>query len=127
MQNQQPAIIRLEDYRAPDYLIDKTDLSFYLYQEETLVQAKLHIRRNTQVGEGLPELQLNGEQLELLEVKLNSQLLSAIDYQVGEQYLRLQPRQTDFVLETKVRIYPHKNTALEGLYQSAAGRMSSKD
>jgi len=123
MQNQQPAIIRLADYRAPDYLIDKTDLSFYLYQEETLVQSKLHIRRNTEAGEGLPELVLNGEQLDLLEVKLNGQLLSAADYQVDEQYLRLQPAQAEFVLETKVRIYPHKNTALEGLYQSAAGKM----
>jgi len=123
MQNQQPAIIRLEDYRAPDYLIDKTDLSFYLYQEETLVQAKLNIRRNPEAGEGLPELVLNGEQLDLLEVKLNGQLLSAADYQLDEQYLRLQPAQAEFVLETKVRIYPHKNTALEGLYQSAAGRV----
>jgi len=123
MQNQQPAIIRLEDYRAPDYLIDKTDLSFYLHEQETLVQAKLHIRRNPEAGEGLPELVLNGEQLDLLEVKLNGQLLSEADYQLDEQYLRLQPTQTDFVLETKVRIYPHKNTALEGLYQSAAGKM----
>jgi len=123
MQNQKPIIVRLEDYRVADYLIDKTDLSFYLREQETWVQAKLHIRRNPEAGEGLPELALNGEQLDLLEVKLNGQLLSSAHYQVDEQFLRVQPQQEGFVLETKVRIYPHKNTALEGLYQSAAGSM----
>jgi len=123
MQNQQPIIVRLEDYRVPDYLIDKTDLSFYLREQETLVQTKLHIRRNPEAGAGLPELALNGEQLELLEVKLNGQLLSSATYQVDEQFLRVQPQQAEIMLETKVRIYPHKNTALEGLYQSAEGRM----
>jgi len=123
MRTEQAAVIRQEDYLVPDYLIDETYLSFYLNKEATSVQSKLHIRRNPKAGEGLPELVLNGEQLELLEVKLNGQILSKQDYQVDERYLRLQPKQANFILETQVRIYPHNNTALEGLYQSAAGKM----
>jgi len=123
MSAEQVKMTRLEDYRAPDYLIDSTDLSFTLRPEATLVQSKLHIRRNPAAGDGLPELLLNGEQLELLEVTLDGQILSDKNYQVDEQYLRLQPTQSAFVLETTVRIYPHKNTALEGLYQSAQGKM----
>jgi len=119
----QPAIVRLEDYRVPDYLIDETHLDFFLQETQTLVQSKLHVRRNLAAGEDLPPLLLNGEQLDLLEVKVNGQLLSARDYQLDGQFLRLQPMQKEFVLETRVRIYPHQNTALEGLYRSAGGKI----
>jgi len=50
MRTEQAAVIRLEDYLVPDYLIDETHLSFYLNQEATTVQAKLHIRRNPKAG-----------------------------------------------------------------------------
>ena len=41
-----PKTIYLKDYNPPEYLIDKADLRFDLQEEQTLVLARLEIRRN---------------------------------------------------------------------------------
>src|SRR5690625_6033884 len=42
----QPKAIRLRDYRAPDYLIDRTHLRVDIGSETTQVSAQLNLRRN---------------------------------------------------------------------------------
>ena len=46
MRTEQPKMIYLKDYQAPDYLIDETNLTFELYEDHTLVHAQLVMRRN---------------------------------------------------------------------------------
>ncbi|MFZ6047106.1 aminopeptidase N [Pseudomonas sp. CR3202] len=118
MRTEQPKVIYLKDYQAPDYLIDETNLTFELYEDHTLVHAQLVMRRNPQHGEGLPPLVLDGQQLELLALSMDDRALTAADYQLDDSHLTLQPLAKSFTLDSTVRIHPETNTALEGLYKS---------
>lgn len=119
MRTEQPKMIYLKDYQVPDYLIDETHLTFELFEDHTLVHAQLVMRRNPEAGAGLPPLVLDGQELELLELKLDDRELGAADYQLSDSHLTLQPTQEHFVVDSSVRIHPESNTALEGLYKSS--------
>ena len=118
MRTEQPKMIYLKDYQAPDYLIDETHLTFELFDDHSLVHAQLVMRRNPERGAGLPPLVLDGELMELLGVKLDDTDLTADQYQLAADSLTLQPRSDAFTVDTSVRIHPETNTALEGLYKS---------
>lgn len=118
MRTEQSKTIYLKDYQVPDYLIDETHLTFELFEDHSLVHAQLVMRRNPEAGAGLPKLVLDGQQLELLELKLDDHELSAADYTLTDSHLTLQPTQERFVVDSSVRIHPESNTALEGLYKS---------
>ncbi|MDG9926258.1 MULTISPECIES: aminopeptidase N [unclassified Pseudomonas] len=119
MRTEQPKMIYLKDYQAPDYLIDETHLTFELYEDHSLVHAQLVMRRNPALIADLPPLMLDGQQLELLRVALDDRELAASDYQLSDSHLTLQPTQERFVIDSTVRIHPESNTALEGLYKSS--------
>lgn len=106
----------LKDYQQPAYWIDKTELDVDIYPGETFVRSRLTLRKNVSVDSDL--LELHGENLELLEIALNGEPLAADRYSLTPTGLRLIPPAEKFVLETKVRIEPEKNTSLEGLYRS---------
>ncbi|MBH3340562.1 aminopeptidase N [Pseudomonas mendocina] len=118
MRTEQSKTIYLKDYQVPDYLIDETHLTFELFEDHSLVHAQLVMRRNPEAGAGLPKLVLDGQQLELLELKLDDRELGAADYTLTDSHLTLQPTQERFVVDSSVRIHPESNTALEGLYKS---------
>ncbi|MDH4874030.1 aminopeptidase N [Pseudomonas sp. BN515] len=118
MRTEQPKVIYLKDYQAPEYLIDETNLTFELYEDHTLVHAQLVMRRNPERGEGLPPLVLDGQQLELLSLSMDDRELGSADYQLEDSHLTLQPVAASFTLDSTVRIHPETNTALEGLYKS---------
>ncbi|SUD60908.1 aminopeptidase N [Ectopseudomonas oleovorans] len=118
MRTEQSKTIYLKDYQVPDYLIDETHLTFELFEDHSLVHAQLVMRRNPEAGGGLPKLVLDGQQLELLELKLDDRELSQADYTLTDNHLTLQPTQERFVVDSSVRIHPESNTALEGLYKS---------
>ncbi|WP_338525448.1 aminopeptidase N [Pseudomonas batumici] len=118
MRTEQPKMIYLKDYQAPDYLIDETHLTFELFEDHTLVHAQLVMRRNPARGPGLPPLVLDGQLLELLSVQLDDRVLSSADYRIDDSHLTLQPTNERFSVDTSVKIHPETNTALEGLYKS---------
>ncbi|CAK14562.1 aminopeptidase N [Pseudomonas entomophila] len=118
MRTEQPQVIYLKDYQAPEYLIDETHLTFELFEDHTLVHAQLVMRRNPERGAGLPPLVLDGQQLELLRASLDDVELNPGDYQLDADSLTVQPKTGQFTLDTSVKIHPESNTALEGLYKS---------
>ncbi|MCQ4313424.1 aminopeptidase N [Pseudomonas stutzeri] len=120
MRTEQPKVIHLKDYQAPEYLIDETHLTFELYEDRTLVHAQLVMRRNPEAGAGLPPLQLHGQDLELMSLSLNDRQLGLGDYEIAEESLTLQPDSAAFTLDSTVVIHPESNTALEGLYKSGS-------
>ncbi|MCU9950104.1 aminopeptidase N [Pseudomonas sp. PDM13] len=121
MRTEQPKVIHLKDYQAPDYLIDETTLTFELHEDHTLVHAQLVMRRNPERANGsLPALVLDGQQLELLALSMDDRELGAADYQLTDSHLTLQPVADSFTLDSTVRIHPESNTALEGLYKSGS-------
>jgi aminopeptidase N len=119
MRTEQPKMIYLKDYQAPEYLIDETHLTFELFDDHTLVHAQLVMRRNPARGGGLPPLVLDGQLLELLTLKLDDTELGTTDYLLTPDHLTVQPKAEQFTLDTSVRIHPETNTALEGLYKSS--------
>lgn len=110
-----PKTTYLKDYTPPDYLIDSADLTFELDEVNTTVTAKLKVLRN---GEHTKPLVLNGEQLKLINLKLNGVNLSNTDYQVDTEQLVIENVPAEFDLEVVTQINPQANTELSGLYYS---------
>ncbi len=110
--------IYLKDYRPPDYLIDRVELSFDLGEQATEVRSRLFVRRNPACEQASPPLILDGEGLELLELSLDDRPLSADDYLIEAGQLRVAAVPSQFTLTSRVRIRPQENTSLEGLYRS---------
>ncbi|MGL6132666.1 MAG: aminopeptidase N, partial [Prochlorococcaceae cyanobacterium] len=109
--------VRLADYRPAPQLLDRTDLTVRLHDDHAEVEARLAFRPNPDAAPG--PLLLQGVDLELLELRCDGQLLAADAYQLDAQQLVIpEPPARAFVLESRVRIRPHANTALEGLYVS---------
>lgn len=111
------AITYLKDYRVPEYLIEKTQLTFDLQDQHCIVSSRITFFANPDShGEG--KLFLHGEQIELLELTVDGKVWPENNYQLTEQGLQLGNLPTEFVFAAKVKIYPQNNTALEGLYLS---------
>lgn len=108
----------LKDYRAPDFFVESIDLHFSLMPEHTIVRNRLALCRNRMQGMHTRPLVLQGEQLTLLSIQLDEQTLVPTAYKVTEKDLTIENVPDLFTLEIVTKIYPHKNTALSGLYQS---------
>ena len=117
MRDARPTAIYLKDYQPPDYLVERTELHFDLREEHTLVRARLQLKRNESVA-AATVLQLHGEDLELLSLRLDGQALAPERYSVTEGGLEVPGVPASFVLECETRLRPQDNTALEGLYRS---------
>nr|MCS5566321.1 aminopeptidase N [Methylococcales bacterium] len=120
MRDATPKTTHLKDYSPPDYLIDWVDLRFELGAAETLVRARMKLRKNSVAVQGFRPLKLDGEDLSLERVSLDGKLLSADQFECTKDGLFIPgvPQGRYFLLETEARIYPQSNTALEGLYLS---------
>ena len=120
MKHEDPRPILLKDYKPSDYLIDRVDLDISLEAQATRVAATLAIRPNPAAkGSAGRPLVLNGEAIELVEVRLNGRELPNDAYAVSELSLTLhRPPKTAFTLETVVTCAPEANKALSGLYRS---------
>ncbi|MGO4525565.1 aminopeptidase N [Microvirga sp. 2MCAF35] len=112
-------IVRLEDYRPSDFLIDSVELDVRLHPTETRVIATLAMRPNP---EGRPDapLALDGDELNLKSVALNGRTLAGEEFEASPQALTIAqaPRQP-FTLTIETEINPTTNTKLMGLYRSS--------
>ncbi len=119
MKTDVPRPIRLKDYSPPDYLIDTVALDFALDATRTHVRSRLEMRPNPAAKKAGAPLVLDGENLELGEIRLDGKALQPASYEVGEGHLVLRrvPRKP-FTLEIETFINPEANKALQGLYRS---------
>ncbi len=114
-----PIIKYRKDYRPSQYLIKKTQLKFELFNEYVLVYSELNIERNPlDQHPSLLPLVLDGVELELIDIAVDGEALSQDDFVLDKEYLTLHKVSQKFLLTTKVKIYPSKNTSLQGLYLS---------
>ncbi len=113
-----PQTIYLKDYQPPQFLIPNIDLDFQLFDKETIVTAKMLFRRNPKSKDPSTSLFLDGKNLELLEIKLDEQILSDDQYELSKKGLTLSDCPDHFYLETKIRLKPHTNKAFSGLYKT---------
>lgn len=124
MNMQQPTTIYRNAYKVFDYIIEKLDLEFQLFEDRTVVTARGTYRNNPDSMNKNPSLVLFGEQLELLSVRINGQELNKIDYRQSDKTLQIDQLPELFTLDIVTIIYPAKNTSLEGLYRSSGNYCS---
>lgn len=107
-----PEKIFLKDYKKPDYQVDHLHLDFNLGEDFTTVTATSKLRRTNSATK---ELWLDGEQLELQEVKINGSLPR---YEQTKEGLKIFDLPESFELKIVTNLKPQENTSLEGLYKS---------
>jgi aminopeptidase N len=109
--------VRLQDYRAPDWLVETVDLDVSLDPTATRVRARLKLKPNTN---GVPApLILNGDGLRLVSLALDGKPLPAESYVVTPDTLTIaQPPNGPFRLDVETIVDPSANTQLMGLYRS---------
>src|SRR5580658_4888096 len=97
MRTEEPRPIRLQDYRAPDWLIETVDLDVSLNPTTTTVRATLKLRPN---GGGAPApLVLDGEELRLRALMLDGKPLPDESFVVTPERLTIaQPPNRPFEL-----------------------------
>ncbi len=105
----------LSDYKPANYLISNVKLTFDIGSEKTLVRSHIILYPNPLAKSS--DLILNGEEMELLSVKIDGKGIS--DYLLTDKNLTLSDLpKVPFTLEIENRIDPAANTALDGLYKS---------
>lgn len=113
--------IYLKDYKASPFTIDTIHLTVDIHEQKTTVTATLSILKRPELKGQKANLELNGENMKLLSVRVNNQELPSGDYQLSSEKLVLLNIVLDeFLVETVVEIDPAANKALEGFYQSGA-------
>jgi aminopeptidase N len=112
-------VVRLEDYRPSDFLIDRVELDFKLHSTATRVTAKLSLRPNPE-GRADAPLVLDGDEVNLKGVALDGRALPAGEFEASSQTLTIaQPPRQPFELTVETEINPTANTKLMGLYRSS--------
>jgi aminopeptidase N len=106
----------LKDYQPPDFAISQTRLVFHLEPARTRVISHLQLHRIT--ADKNAELVLDGVELKLIELRLDGELLSPQDYQLGDDSLTIGVPADSFEISCEVEIDAAANTRLEGLYLS---------
>ncbi|MBD7946794.1 aminopeptidase N [Psychrobacter sp. Sa4CVA2] len=111
-----PSKIHLKDYRPPSFDVEIVDLDIKLFDDHAIVDSTLVMQRQTD-----GDLVLYGEALELMSIKLNDEPLACNRYTQAEGTLTITDAPENTKLQLQVRIHPHTNTALEGLYIAGSG------
>ncbi len=118
MRTENAPLIRLEDYRPTEYLIETVDLDINLAAEATQVRARLSIRPRKGTTPGAP-LTLDGDGLNLKALALDSEALPEEAYDAAPDHLTIKaPPHRPFELEITTELNPSANSALMGLYRS---------
>lgn len=119
MRSEDTPLIRLEDYRPSDWLIDTVDLDISLHPTKTRVRSLLGLRPNPAGRPGAP-LVLDGDELSLGALRLDGLLIDESAYSVTPQTLTLHaPPARRFTLLIDTEVDPSANTKLMGLYLSS--------
>lgn len=118
MREDSAPIIRLEDYRPSDFLIDRVELDVRLHPTATRVTATMAIRPNPNGRSDAP-LVLDGDEVNLKALALDGRSLPGGEFEASSQGLTIaQPPRRPFTLSVETEIDPTANTKLMGLYRS---------
>ena len=110
------SVVRLEDYAPPAWHIDTTDLVFDLDVDATDVHARLAVRRADPCSR--EPLRLDGEGLVLLGILIDGREPAAGTVRHSGGALVIDLAGDRAIVETRARIAPSANHALQGLYLS---------
>ncbi|MCC2960773.1 aminopeptidase N [Massilia sp. IC2-278] len=116
MRTDTPQTIYRKDYTPPSYLVDTVELGFDLDPARTIVANRLTMRRNPDSAQR--EIELYGENLELVALRMNGKDLGEQDYRIEGSLLTIPDTPEEVTLEIETICVPEQNTTLNGLYTS---------
>lgn len=105
--------VYLKDYQKPAFLVESINLDIQVYDDKTIVDSTLVMKRQTG-----GDLVLLGRDLELQSIQLNGQDLTPAQYSLDSEQLVITDAPDEVILQTQVIIHPETNTQLEGLYKA---------
>jgi hypothetical protein len=118
-----------KDYKPSDFAISDIFLSFQLEASDTTVVASSKVFHSSS-WTAKSDLVLDGEELNILSVKVADKVLSADQYSYADGKLTIVaaalPQSSPFDIETSVKIHPDKNLALSGLYKSGSSLLCTQ-
>ena len=112
----QAKAIHLKDYQEPNFKINAVNLTFELFEEHTTV---INIMSITKTNAQTTTLELDSIDLELEHVFIDERELTCVEYKYQNEVLKIFDVPKNFTLKIQNKIYPAKNTELEGLYLSS--------
>jgi len=116
MRTDTPQTIYRKDYTPPSYLVDTVELGFDLDPARTIVANRMTMRRNPDSAQR--EIELYGENLELVALRMNGKQLGERDYRIEGSLLTIPDTPEEVTLEIETLCVPEQNTTLNGLYTS---------
>ncbi len=140
----QPEVLRLADYRRPDFTTDEVYLNFDIHKDHTIVTSKVTYKRSAE-GKDAPALVLHAEdpnkpalgpynpvQPYLQRVKLNGvELAPGTGYIYDEEKctlsILLDPGEKEAEVQIETFLEPEKNLPLTGLYKSDSTFMTQNE
>ncbi|MFP5391966.1 MAG: aminopeptidase N [Gammaproteobacteria bacterium] len=105
-----------KDYTPPSYQVDTVELGFDLDPDRTIVANRMVMTRNPASAQRA--IELYGENIELVALRLNGKTLTARDYTLADNLLTIPNTPEQVTLEIETLCAPIKNTTLSGLYVS---------
>ena len=108
-------LTRLADYRPYPFAVPKISLDVALDPERTVVRAMLDIEAKGD-GDAVPDMVLDGTQLDLKSVRIDGRELASDEYTAAPDRLVIHHPPRRFQLETEVVINPSRNPAKKGLF-----------
>jgi aminopeptidase N len=117
--NRNPPVIRLSEYRPPDYLVDKVDVDIALHPTATRVVVRSRVKHAPGGAAGAP-LVFDGDDLTLKALLIDGAPVPAEAYEATAEKLTLHaPPRQPFELTVETVVDPTANTKLMGLYRSS--------
>ncbi len=115
-----PQAVYAKDYSPSDYLITTVYLDVRLAPAAAAVRSTLTIIPNENANGDMAPLFLDGEEIELVSVRLNGRTLGPDEFSKNATSLTIASvPQEQFTLEIETTCNPTANLALSGLYRSS--------
>ena len=119
METNVPKTILLKDYKPSPFIVDEIHLTVEVFNTHSVVHSVLRMLKQPDLAGQSVNLELNGEGMELLSLKMNGEKLTSSQYQVSFDKLTILNVSKDtFELEIENKIDPSNNKSMEGFYQS---------
>ena len=106
----------LKDYRPSHWQIPHIHMRFDVQDDHVLVHTRMQVESSSAAQKPLT---LDGRQMELVSIEIDSSALAADAYTCDDSSLTVHTPPQRFEMQTVVKLNPFENTSLEGLY--AAG------
>ncbi|MEG2962419.1 MAG: aminopeptidase N, partial [Janthinobacterium sp.] len=116
MRTDSPQTIYRKDYTPPSFLVDSVELGFDLDPARTVVASRIRMRHNP--ASTSRSIELHGEHIELVMVRLNGKQLKPSQYKLTAGMLTIPKAPDEVLLDIETVLAPQDNTSLSGLYVS---------